>query len=221
MRTSHTCNSTDPRPNILFLQADDFARATISAYQSHLAPIVKTPHIDKLAAEGAIFDRSFVTNSLCAPSRTVILTGLHSHENGVIHITNSADQNGVCEGCKQKFEMAKGVVAYPQMLRGAGYATALFGKYHSHDFAWGARAFEHFRPVERHVYWDPKLCRAGNKLKCDAQPTQKGRGATRRSRPTQCRDSSRSTRRRSTARSSADGSRSTGSTTRKRTAPRC
>ena len=172
MRTSHTCNSTDPRPNILFLQADDFARATISAYQSHLAPIVKTPHIDKLAAEGAIFDRSFVTNSLCAPSRTVILTGLHSHENGVIHITNSADQNGVCEGCKQKFEMAKGVVAYPQMLRGAGYATALFGKYHSHDFAWGARAFEHFRPVERHVYWDPKLCRAGNKLKCDAQPTK-------------------------------------------------
>ena len=90
MRTSHTCNSTDPRPNILFLQADDFARATISAYQSHLAPIVKTPHIDKLAAEGAIFDRSFVTNSLCAPSRTVILTGLHSHENGVIHITSLA-----------------------------------------------------------------------------------------------------------------------------------
>ena len=67
VRTSHTCNSTDPRPNILFLQADDFARATISAYQSHLAPIVKTPHIDKLAAEGAIFDRSFVTNSLCGP----------------------------------------------------------------------------------------------------------------------------------------------------------
>ena len=78
MRTSHTCNSTDPRPNILFLQADDFARATISAYQSHLAPIVKTPHIDKLAAEGAIFDRSFVTNSLCAPSRTVILRNQHS-----------------------------------------------------------------------------------------------------------------------------------------------
>ena len=144
-----TCNRTQvPRPNILFIQADDFAKATISAYESHLSPIVKTPHIDALAAEGAIFEKSFVTNYLCAPSRTVILTRLHSHENSVIDIT----QKG--------FQMAPGVVSYPEILRGAGYTTAQFGKYHSRDFAWGSRAFEFFRPFEKHVYWNPSICAA-------------------------------------------------------------
>ena len=144
------CNRThDQRPNILFIQADDFAKATISAYKSHLSSIIKTPHIDALASEGALFEKSFVTNSLCAPSRTVILTGLHSHENSVVDIT----QNG--------FQMAPGVVSYPEILRGAGYTTAQFGKYHSHDYAWGSRAFEHFRPFEKHIYINPKICEAG------------------------------------------------------------
>ena len=146
---AHCKRTHDQRPNILFIQADDFAKATISAYKSHLSSIIKTPHIDALAAEGALFEKSFVTNSLCAPSRTVILTGLHSHENSVVHIT----QNG--------FQMAPGVVSYPEILRGAGYTTAQFGKYHSHDYAWGSRAFEHFRPFEKHIYINPKICEAG------------------------------------------------------------
>ena len=69
----------DTRPNILVLLADDFARAGISAYSEpyggHAAPLLQTPNIDRLAAEGMRFRNSFVTNSLCAPSRAVILTG--------------------------------------------------------------------------------------------------------------------------------------------------
>jgi arylsulfatase A-like enzyme len=62
--------------NILFLFTDDHAYQAISAYGSNRN---QTPNIDRLAKEGMLFDRAFVTNSICAPSRAVILTGKHSH----------------------------------------------------------------------------------------------------------------------------------------------
>ncbi|RYD36764.1 MAG: sulfatase, partial [Verrucomicrobiaceae bacterium] len=68
------------RPNILFIYSDDHAQHAISAYGSK---VNQTPHIDRLAAEGARFTRSFVTNSICTPSRATLLTGQYSHLNGV------------------------------------------------------------------------------------------------------------------------------------------
>ena len=68
------------RPNILFIFSDDHAEHAISAYGSK---VNKTPHIDRLAAEGARFTNSFVTNSICTPSRATLLTGQYSHMNGV------------------------------------------------------------------------------------------------------------------------------------------
>ena len=67
------------RPNIVFIMSDDHAYQAISAYGHGLN---KTPNIDRIAKEGAIFNRGFVTNSICAPSRAVMLTGKHSHING-------------------------------------------------------------------------------------------------------------------------------------------
>ncbi|MCA9172847.1 MAG: sulfatase-like hydrolase/transferase, partial [Planctomycetales bacterium] len=67
------------RPNIIFIMADDHAFQAISAYGSNL---IQTPNIDRLAQEGMRFGRAYVTNSICAPSRAVILTGKHSHLNG-------------------------------------------------------------------------------------------------------------------------------------------
>ena len=104
------------RPNILFLLADDLAKAAISSYGSHLAPQLATPNIDALAAQGARFEHSYVTNSLCAPSRAVLLTGLHTHENGV----HSISQKG--------FVFDRGVTSVGSLLHGVGYATAQFGK---------------------------------------------------------------------------------------------
>jgi arylsulfatase A-like enzyme len=75
----------EERPNILFVFSDDHAVQAISAYGSR---INHTPHIDRIATEGAIFLNSFCTNSICAPSRAVVLTGKHSHVNG--KIDNSA-----------------------------------------------------------------------------------------------------------------------------------
>ena len=81
------CNSPDTitdqsleRPNIIFIMTDDHAYQAISAYDSTL---ISTPNIDRIGAEGAFFEKCFVTNSICAPSRAVILTGKYSHLNGL------------------------------------------------------------------------------------------------------------------------------------------
>ena len=68
------------RPNILFISSDDHAQHAVSAYGSK---VNTTPNIDRLAAGGARFTNSFVTNSICTPSRATLLTGQYSHLNGV------------------------------------------------------------------------------------------------------------------------------------------
>jgi arylsulfatase A-like enzyme len=109
------CNAitTEPKqPNILFIMSDDHAYQAISAYGYDL---LETPHIDMLAKEGAIFYKSFVTNSICAPSRAVMLTGKYSHINGKIDNLSPFDWD--------QENVAK-------ILQQAGYETALIGKIH-------------------------------------------------------------------------------------------
>ena len=77
------------RPNILFIFSDDHAPHAIGAYNGWLKSVNPTPNIDKLAAQGMLFENSFCTNSICGPSRAVIQTGKHSHKNGFMN-------NGVC-----------------------------------------------------------------------------------------------------------------------------
>jgi len=100
------------RPNILFIMSDDHAYQAISAYGSGLN---STPNIDRLANEGAIFQRAFVANSICAPSRATMLTGKFSHMNGKIDNIQVFDWN--------QQNVAK-------LLQANGYQTALIGKIH-------------------------------------------------------------------------------------------
>ena len=109
---SYSCSSDHARPNILFIMSDDHAYQAISAYDDRL---IETPNIDRIAQEGILFTNASVTNSICAPSRAVILTGKHSHLNGKI------DNNA-------KFDDSQ--TTFPQLFQKAGYQTAMFGKLH-------------------------------------------------------------------------------------------
>ena len=100
------------RPNILFIFTDDHGYQAISAYGSNRN---KTPNIDRIASEGVRFENCFVTNSICGPSRAVILTGKHSHINGFM--TNGDRFNGEQQ-------------TFPKLLQKNGYQTAIFGKWH-------------------------------------------------------------------------------------------
>ena len=105
------------RPNIIFIMADDHATQAISVYGHPISQLAPTPNIDRIANEGAIFKNNFCTNSICGPSRAVILTGKHSHINGFKMNGNRFD------GSQQTF---------PKLLKNAGYKTAVIGKWHLH-----------------------------------------------------------------------------------------
>src|SRR6056297_1150966 len=129
-----SCGSSELQPpNILFIMSDDHAYQAISAYSDHL---METPNIDRIANEGMLFNNACVTNSICAPSRAVILTGKHSHLNGKID---------------NRFPFDTTNITFPQILHKNGYQTALFGKLH---FGNNPKGFDQFKilPGQGHYY---------------------------------------------------------------------
>jgi len=107
--------SYENRPNIIFIFSDDHAYQAIGAYGDRLAKLNPTPNIDRLAKEGMIFERFFVGNSICAPSRATLLTGKHSHLHGKLDNIDKFNHD------QQTF---------PKLLQKAGYQTAIVGKTH-------------------------------------------------------------------------------------------
>ena len=114
-QTGSDVSEKKTRPNIIFIMSDDHAQTAISAYGTEIGRLAPTPNIDRIAANGALFENSYVTNSLCGPSRATMLTGQFSHMHGFT-------KNG------QKFDNSSW--NWVRELGEAGYRTALFGKWH-------------------------------------------------------------------------------------------
>ena len=135
------------QPNILFIFTDDHALNAISAYGGPLAKISPTPHLDRIAKEGMMFNHCLVTNSICAPSRAVVLTGKYSHLNG--QLTNK----NVFDGSQQ---------TVPKLLKKKGYQTAIVGKWHLKSTPTG---FDHFEVLKgQGQYYNPMLFTNGKNI---------------------------------------------------------
>ncbi len=113
------------KPNLIFILSDDLAQGDVGCYGQKL---IKTPNLDRMAAEGTRFEQAYCGTSVCAPSRTSLMTGLHTGHSPV----------------RANWEIAKGEGQLPlpektatvaQMLKTAGYATACVGK-------WGMGMFD-------------------------------------------------------------------------------
>lgn len=105
------------RPNIILIVADDHGREALGCYGNR---VIKTPHLDQLAAEGTRFENAFCTTASCSPSRSVLLSGLHNHANGMYGL----------EHREHGFRSRDTVQSLPVLLGKAGYRTARIGKYH-------------------------------------------------------------------------------------------
>lgn len=98
--------------NIIYIMTDDHTRQMMSSYdQRH----IQTPNLDRISDEGVIFSNAFVANSISGPSRACLLTGKHSHKNGKL------DNFTRFDGSQQTVQ---------ELLQGAGYQTAMIGKWH-------------------------------------------------------------------------------------------
>ncbi len=110
--------SAADRPNIIFILADDLAQGDLGCYGQKL---IKTPNLNRLAAEGTRFTQAYSGTSVCAPSRSSLMTGLHMG-----HCPIRANREIGKEG---QMPLPQGTVTVAQILKDAGYATACVGKW--------------------------------------------------------------------------------------------
>lgn len=127
------------KPNLVFILTDNHGAWTLGCYGNKE---IRTPNIDRLAAEGVRFNRAYCNNSVCSPSRATFLTGLMPSQHGVhVYIPNSAQIGDKAYCTIREFR------TLPKILSEAGYACGLSGKWHLGD---------NLRPQEGFTYWFAK-----------------------------------------------------------------
>src|SRR5918999_4579428 len=146
--TPHRLASAQPRPpNIVFILADDLGVNDLGAYgrKDH-----RTPHLDRLAAEGLRFTTAYVASPICSPSRAAIMTGRAPAR---LHLTtfipgrpDAPSQRLLHPAMRQQLPLEEETLA--ERLRAAGYATAMIGKWHlgGTGFAPGNQGFDVYHP---------------------------------------------------------------------------
>ena len=113
------CVAADVKPNIIFILSDDLAQGDLGVYGQKL---IATPNLDRMAAEGTRYTQAYCGTSVCAPSRTSLMTGLHSGHSPVRGNWEIAKGEG-------QLPLPESTVTLAQILKSAGYATACMGKW--------------------------------------------------------------------------------------------
>ena len=154
--------ATAQPPNVIFILADDLGYGDLGCYGQQ---IIQTPRLDRMAAEGIRFTQFYAGATVCAPSRSVLMTGQHL---GHTHVRGNAGQQDMIVQSLRDED-----VTVAEVLKSAGYATALIGK-------WGLgeidqpghplnQGFDHFfgylNQVHAHNYWPDFLWRDRGKVK--------------------------------------------------------
>jgi arylsulfatase len=117
-------------PNLLFIFTDEQRYDTMAAYGNEK---IQMPNLNRLASQSIVFDRAYVTQPVCTPSRSTIMTGLYPHTTGCI-------ENNV--------PLPANIPCFPEMLCPGAYATAYHGKWHLGDEIFCQHGFQEFRSIE-------------------------------------------------------------------------
>ncbi len=142
-----SAHAEEKRPNILFIFSDDHAYQAISAYNDP-RKLIETPNIDRIGKEGAIFHRCLVPNSICGPSRAVVLTGKYNHLNGYFNNSNC------------RFDSTQ--QTFPRLLQASGYQTSIIGKWHLETDPVG---FDYWNILPgQGAYYNPPMIDNGKKV---------------------------------------------------------
>ena len=138
------------RPNIVFILVDDL-RWDELGIAGH--PFIKTPNIDRIAHEGAMFRNAFMTTPLCSPSRASFLTGQYAHTHGII---DNVDRSAA----------SYQLVTFPQLLHQAGYESAFIGKWHMGNDEKPRPGFDRWVSFKgQGTYIDPPINEDGRQVK--------------------------------------------------------
>lgn len=107
-----------PKPNIIFILADDLGYGDLGCYGQQ---VVQTPHLDQMAREGMQFTQAYAGSTVCAPSRCALMTGFHTGKAAIRN--NGAVANG------ERVNLPDSAVTVAEILKKQGYITGLFGKW--------------------------------------------------------------------------------------------
>ena len=118
------------RPNLLFIFTDEQRADTLAAYGN---PHIAMPNLNHLAAESVVFERTYVTQAVCTPSRASLLTGLYPHSHGLT---------------ENNLMLSASIPCLPEMMNASDYAVSYHGKWHLGDEIFAQHGFEEFISVE-------------------------------------------------------------------------